>query len=80
MQHALACKHCGKSTMSAEAVTDLEYTCPWCRRVTVFDLRQGSMKATLTRGDSPEQFRGERKTEAFDRMMRTNRGIDGTRC
>lgn len=80
MQHRLPCAECNRSTMVAEAAAELEYTCPWCLRVTIFNVRNGQMFRRLARDTSPENLQGPAKREAFERMMRNNRGVDGDVC
>ena len=80
MQHRLCCAECNRSTMVAEAVTELEYTCPWCLRVTTFNIRNGKVFRRLARDTSPENLQGPAQREAFERMMRKNRGVDGHKC
>ena len=80
LQHRLPCANCNRATMAAEAVTELEYSCPWCLRMTVFNVRGGEMFRRLARDTSPENLQGPAKRDAFERMMKNNRGVDGHKC
>lgn len=80
MQHRLHCANCGRATMAAEAVIELELTCPWCLRVTIFNITNGQLTKRLMRGASPENLSGPAEHDAFERMMRQNRGVDTDKC
>lgn len=80
MQHPAECAQCGRSTMTVEACTNLEYKCPWCYKVTIFNTYKGVLKGILARDPSPDTLTGEARKDAFAKMMRTNHYVDRHRC
>lgn len=83
MQYPLECANCGRSTQTVETCTNLEYTCPWCYRTTIFNVHPGTgIKATLARDRdrSPDTLSGEARRRAFSKLMRDNKGVDARKC